>query len=100
MSKTVYIWRTYCDCKYLMDAHVTAFASLCSLYLDIAISHQQVCVNVGKQSRSLTGMRFDHFGIVHFPHQLWHLNFSEIVKFDISFIDIKWVLHNMTSLAT
>ena len=42
-----------------MDAHVTAFASLCSfLVLEIAVSHQRVCVSVGPQSRSLTGNGF------------------------------------------
>ena len=55
LNKQVYIWHTYCDCKHLMDAHVTAFAPLCSfLELDIAVSHQRVCVSVGPQSRSLT----------------------------------------------
>ena len=53
------MWHTYCDCKYLMDAHVTAFASLFSfLDLEIAISHHRVYVSVGLQSRSLTGNNF------------------------------------------
>ena len=28
-------------------------------------------------------MGFGHFDIVHIPPQLWHFNFSDIVKFDI-----------------